>query len=522
MTDLRARTSTDEQQRQTSHLSAADGWVIGASTLVVLALAGFRLGAPSLWFDETVSAIIADGDLLFLWRTSAESEASGALYYLLLSSWQGFGTSEWVLRSLSVLIAVVTIPVFHMLAREMVAPTAARISTVLLAVNAFFVTYARELRGYGLALFLVTVATLALLRALRGDRASTIWWALWALAGGLSAYAHLFGALVVASQVLLFPLLLRDRDLWRPALTATAGAGVLVVPMGLFLVTNTGGQLDWVPPLAPGSFLWLARQFSGAPLDGPASLVLLVPAVAFGAMGAFNVLGRTRTSWRSEAGDRGLLLLSWVLVPIVVAATASVLIRPVFVPRYFLVVLPAVVLLIAVGIAKLGGRPALMVAAVIAVAASGVVTITTLYDEAGRQDWRQALSIVSEEWTQGDAIALAPNYFLPAVDYYTARTTLSSKGAVPVYVDRELGVYRGRGDVIDLRAADLETIEASRVWYLSVGANLEEATERSSDGAVADSPSHEWELVDSRTTKGIDVRLLAPVDPSAADPEASS
>ena len=93
-------------------------------TLLVLLAGGaavrflFLVRKP-FWFDECFSVEVARmGSTNFLhllwWR-----EANMSLYYLLLRIWLEFGTSEFFIRSLSVLLAAATIPAMYWLARQL-------------------------------------------------------------------------------------------------------------------------------------------------------------------------------------------------------------------------------------------------------------------------------------------------------------------------------------------------------------------------------------------------------------------
>src|SRR5215475_11211876 len=84
-------------------------WISLISVLgVYFLLAFFRIGHQSLWFDEILSVRSARIDEpLFsslVWR-----QYHGPLYFVLLHWWAKLGTSEAILRTLSVLIGAVAL-----------------------------------------------------------------------------------------------------------------------------------------------------------------------------------------------------------------------------------------------------------------------------------------------------------------------------------------------------------------------------------------------------------------------------
>ena len=501
--------SVDDTEEVSGRQRRLDLTVVLVAMALTAVVGGFRLGAPSLWFDETFSIIVADGDLAHLFRMAAETEASGALYYWLLGWWLNLGLGEAALRSLSLLIAVASIPIFHGLARRLVDPLTARVATVLLALNAMFITYARELRGYSLALLLVIVATYALVRGLSEERSR--WWAVWALAGALSAYAHLFGVLVVGAHLVTLGLVLRDRERWRRAAVWTGVLALLLAPMAAFVLANTGEQVDWIPALELGSFAWLARELVGAPGQGLAYTVFALPAAVFVLLGLLRAARVWQADRNGEAARNQLLMVNWFVVPIIAASVISLVVQPMFIPRYFIVVLPAFTLLMASGMTLFRERAGAVPLAVAIVIVVGVPAVWSVYDDAGRQDWRRAVEAVAAEWQPGDAIVLTPGYYLTAVDHYVERQMPAASRPVLVYGDDELGVYTGRADIVTYRVVAPPEIDADRVWFMTTPSRAGTPGEPDAEDLTGFDLLPGWSAERSWELQGVVVQLLVPV-----------
>ena len=92
-------------------------WLTLALLLVLSVVVRLRcLSNKPFWFDECFSAEVARIDWhnfahLLWWR-----EANMSLYYVLLRAWMHFGQSEFFIRSLSVWMAVATVPAIYWLA----------------------------------------------------------------------------------------------------------------------------------------------------------------------------------------------------------------------------------------------------------------------------------------------------------------------------------------------------------------------------------------------------------------------
>src|SRR5215468_7091937 len=97
------------------------------------------LACKPFWFDECFSVELARMDWHNFMRVLWWREANMSLYYLLLRGWLHFGSTEFFIRSLSVLFAALSIPAVYWLARLMFDRKVALIATSLLALNDFHI-----------------------------------------------------------------------------------------------------------------------------------------------------------------------------------------------------------------------------------------------------------------------------------------------------------------------------------------------------------------------------------------------
>jgi mannosyltransferase len=462
--------------------------VLGLMTLTGL-LGGFRLGAPSLWLDEAWSVAIVDpaaggGGYELL----TDPDLSGMLYYLVLRPWVSIaGLAEWALRLPSLVFAVAAVPLVFLVARELLDARSARVALVVFATSGMLFEWARNVRCYTLALLLVIAATYLFLRAARsGDRR---WWVAWVLIGALSIYAHLFSAIVIGSQFLTLPFLSRASTDRRRGVLAAGSMGVLILPLAFFVLAGGDGQVWWIPDLHPRVFLWLATMFAGV-----GTSLLAVPALLLVVAGAVT-LGRwiRRHGLSDPAGGNALFLLVWLLLPFAVVAGISV-VRPLFVPRYFIGVLPAFALVLAVGITRLR-RPSLMVAALSVVIVATLPLLVSRYAVTGHEDWRGVSDLIEPRWRSGDVIVIDPDLYLIPLDVYLAQW--GDPGMLPVPVqglqpgDFDAG-YQGRPASVDFERS-LDVRDASRVWLVVREPSEAITSVRSPAGLVPPPGTEDWE-----------------------------
>jgi mannosyltransferase len=340
---------------------------LGALMLLALVLRTQVLDV-GFWIDEGLSVGIADRPLVDILE-ALRLDGSPPLYYLLLHLWmQLTGTSEEAVRSLSLVCALVAVPVAWWAARGPFGSRAAWMAAVLTATNPFLTIYAQEARMYALAALLALVACGAFARSFaaepeaHGRRGWAIAFAVtfaallythnWALFFGAACGAVWLGLLAVA------PPPARRELLWIGAI-GFGGAVLLYlpwVPTTLYQAAHTGAPWAEAPTVlsllgTPGRMLGKFAQVALLLVSG-AGLVSLF----------------TRRGGRlSPAGRAAVCLLTIAVLTVVLAWLASQA-SPAWASRYLAVAVGPLLLVAAAGLANAGrlGIAGLIVAAALA------------------------------------------------------------------------------------------------------------------------------------------------------------
>ncbi len=428
-------------------LPAVDVLVVCVAALVTLALVAPSYARRPFWFDELVSLEIAGLEPRAFAAYVFGVESNMALYHAVLALWLQVGDDEAWVRLPSIVFALVTLPFLYVLGRRLFDRTTAALAVALMCVNVSYVGYARDARSYALVLLLVTASSYFLVRGVQDSRTRD--WAGWAVLAGFAVWAHLLAALVVVAQVAW--LLLERRSVpRRQALVAVAGAAALLLPVTLAVVLGgQSAQLDWLG--RPG-----LRQLPGLAEWFVESRVTLVVYFA-GAVAALaaGVRARDRRPYT--------LLLLWLLLPPAVAFVLSYVRDPVYLYRYFLVCLPALVLLVAAGFARL--RPLWLGIALTALAcALSVRTVEGCRPDCKirHDDWEAAVADLRARIRPGDAIVVYPAEVRTPLDHY-----LGGERPRLLYPER-WGLLGDETEGHDsLEAAVRDVGEHPRVWLVT-------------------------------------------------------
>ncbi|MEZ4641122.1 MAG: glycosyltransferase family 39 protein [Caldilineaceae bacterium] len=128
-------------------------------TLLAFALRLTALDAQSLWYDEGVTAVVAQYDPATLIRWTA-ADIQPPLYYLVVSAWgQVAGWSEWSLRFVSAAFGVMLVPLMAALTYALTRRRSAALTAALItALHPLLLYYSQEARMYSMLVVLGVVA----------------------------------------------------------------------------------------------------------------------------------------------------------------------------------------------------------------------------------------------------------------------------------------------------------------------------------------------------------------------------
>ncbi|MFN2606978.1 MAG: hypothetical protein ABR511_03630 [Acidimicrobiales bacterium] len=336
-------------------LSVLDRPVVVAAAVAAMVGGSVLLRMEGLgewfWMDEGISVGIASHPLARIPGLMAR-DGSPPLYYLLLHGWMRlFGGSEVATHALSLSVAVMAIPVGLWAGWSLFGRRVGWITAVLLATCPFISTYSSETRMYTLVILEGLVATASYLHAFVDDRPRYA--AVFVVAMVALLYTHNWGLYVGLAAVLgLVPCCARLAPEARRRLLVRAGAafgaiGVLYlpwVPTLLRQARHTGAPWSPVPSAR------LAVSTLAEVLGDPTERVLIV-LVLTAAVALVSILRRTTT----REGRAAAALVVLVAVTLGVGWLASQ-VKPAWSVRYLGALLPALVLLAALGLARAGAR----------------------------------------------------------------------------------------------------------------------------------------------------------------------
>jgi 4-amino-4-deoxy-L-arabinose transferase-like glycosyltransferase len=219
------------------------------SCALAFALVMLRLDAKSMWWDESLSLLRAQSDLVTLlsgritFGGIVSVDQHPPLYFAALSGVRAMaGESDFALRLLSALASVLTVAICYALARRLLGGQVAALAALFVAASPLLLWYGQEARMYTLATLL---ALTALYAAWRTTAAWDWSWAFGALlATSAAAATHYLTVLFTVPTLLALAAWHRPRNVTRGGLKTNRTTGLRAAMTILGIVAISLGVAD--------------------------------------------------------------------------------------------------------------------------------------------------------------------------------------------------------------------------------------------------------------------------------------
>jgi uncharacterized membrane protein len=226
--------------------------------ILAYALRVATLERSPLWFDEALEYWVATTPIEHLGTAVRDFLRDPPIYSVLLHIWMKVGSSEFILRQLSLGASLLTVAMAATLARQVFDRVAGLFAALLLAVLPPDIRGAQEVGQYALMGFTLSLNLFLTVRA--REQGSWQDWLVWA-ASGLAAVYTYYGTLLVIGPVMAWVFLeatLRRRSEQMVRILVAGGMVVLItLPLVIFWVPD---QFHWGG--AGGSIAFTARPLS--------------------------------------------------------------------------------------------------------------------------------------------------------------------------------------------------------------------------------------------------------------------
>ncbi len=428
------------------------GILLAFVTLTAAMIRFWHLGYRGFMIDEGFSWAVSQLSWPDFWVGLKTRTADMTLYYFLLHLWSKLGQSEFVLRSLSAVFGVATVPLVAELGKRLFSRRAGIYAACFFTVHIFGIKFAQEVRAYPLVMLLATASWVQLSRTVQQPtRKNWLWFSVLSI---LSVYAHFIAALNVAAQFISLLLLNPKKLPWKRTGESVGTILVGLSPAALYTLTHKG-DLSWIKHTDKAILIEFVDSVSGR---SGSMLQVWVVGLIFVAVIICAVLTCRRSGFGMKSWAASVPVIGVMFPFIALVAVAAV--QPIFVPRYIAYVVPALVL-------GLGWLCSMLQPSRSAALAGGLIALfawplPAYYREQSWQDFRGGVAYLGLHQQIGDAIIIWEPLARPAVEYYGRRLPVFPQILFPKSQDR--WVPEDQMGVPDPYTQPQEFAKHDRIW----------------------------------------------------------
>ena len=361
----------------------------------------YKLDFQSIWLDEIHTMIESNPKISFKesYDITAFREQMPHLYFLSIKIFSTiFGHTTFVVRMFSALIGVLSIYSIYLLGKEIKDHKTGLISAVLLSVNYFHIWYSQEARPYGL---FALMAILSFYRLAIFIKRSTLKTALlYGVFAALMIDTHFFGLFILVSQafILLFFLfdLPKQERISFFKLSVLSGFITILLWLPSLKIFSSVMKIKsfWIQPPTLDVYTQLFKEFFGN-AEAVLLIVFLVTTYYF-----IRLFGQKKEKGTSTKQNGMLfsfvILATWIFITLFIPLVRSYIDVPMIISRYFIGVLPAVILILAIGISGIRSNlvQKSVVLFLIIASLTDIIVIKDYYNKTSKTQFREITEII--------------------------------------------------------------------------------------------------------------------------------
>lgn len=391
-------------------------WLFSLIAFIGIILRIYKLGYHDLWYDEALSALLAQ----HLKFTSFDPQAP--LYNFILSVLDKFTTlNEFILRVPSFIFGFLSILGIYYLGKLLFGRNVGIWSAILLTISPLHIWYSQEARAYTAAIFLVILSSYFFIRSIKDNNLK--FWMLFFITQVVGVYANYLFWLWFIPQVAIIYFFRNKINNFKKLALVFAGVFLIYLPWLSIFFTKLQSFLDefWIAKPTLFSFYTLFCNLNLGYTAAPK--IFFVSFFLFGSILVWGIYIGSRKYKNSTLTGLCFLILP-VIITFIISKRNSF-----FISRQLSMVLPFYLILIGLGISCTKKR-FIKVLAVTAILFLTTISLVNYYLDVipSGVDYHVGTYIkkpiqpitdyIERNFKRGDIIAFSnPQYFYPFIYY---------------------------------------------------------------------------------------------------------
>lgn len=393
-------------------------------TILVIAaiLRIYHIDFQSVWLDEihSINEASPKNTVSEMFDALMIAEPHPPLYFLLLHfSFKIFGYTTFVARVLSAMIGIAGVFSIYLLGKELYSKKVGVTAAILIAFNYFHIYYSQDARMYSLLFLMTTLSFYYLINFIKNPTyKSSI---LYAVFAALMIYCHFFALFALFSQYLILlyfiikPFKISGKKFFIFCLLSGIVTLLLYIPTyKLFLKTSEMTSI-WIQMPTLDVYTQFFKDFFGQ-----SELVLFFIVIIFILFFIHLFKAKNSEKFTINPNEDKLvfsffILFVWILVTLFLPLIRTYTSLPMLVNRYFINILPAVLIIVAIGLNFIKNEIVKysMVTIIVLFSVTDIVIVKKYYTQPNKTQFREVTEFIKNNNSSNDPIVTSLSWYFP-------------------------------------------------------------------------------------------------------------
>lgn len=448
-------------------------WVKNNSFLSIILLVGivlrfYKLEYQSPWGDELYTMINTTTDKSFFEIfQNLKIDVHPPLYYYIVHVFNFIlGNTLFSARFVSFIFGVLGFYGIYLLGKELFNKKVATIAVALLVVNYFHIYHSQEARMYGM-LFVTTAFSFYFL--IKFIKNPTLKSALWhSVFASLMIYTQFFALFTLFAEylILLFfiikPVQTTQKKFFSYTLISGVLTAIMYIPSWIIFFSMSKRDSFWIARPEVDVYTVMFKEFFGF-AEIPLIIAFLAVILFFIKLFQRSERANLQIDPKEEKQTFAFFILFvWIIITLIIPLVLSFINLPMIVSRYFINILPALLILIAAGLNYIKNDVVkiTLVVTFLLFSYCDVVFVKAFYRGIFKTQYREVCAYVKDKHHNNESIYSSFEYYM---SYYLKETDNNK-------VDK-----LNLNELVAMNLSDANTIKP--FWYLDVNSAPEVPTE---------------------------------------------
>lgn len=419
----------------------------------------YKIDFQSIWLDEIHTMNESNPKVGFseLYNIITAGEQMPPFYfYSLYFLFKIFGYTTFIARMYSAIIGVASVVSIYLLGKELMNRKVGLIAALLITVNPFHLYYSQEARPYIFLFLFTTLAFYYLIKFIKlPNRKNAIYYG---VISALMISSHFFGLFVLFAQYLLLLafLILSNKEARKSffinALISGLIALVLFIPAIKIFIRVAEIKEFWIPAPTVDVYTLMFKEFFG----NSEMVLTLLGFLFFVYLITLSKEKETKITYdliiKNEMIFSFIVLIPTLIVIILIPLIRSYLSIPMIISRYFITVLPVIIIIISISIFLFKNKiiQYTILSFFVVFSLTDIIIIKKYYGNVNKAQFREATNFVINNNKNKEKVVSSLGWYMPYFLYNG-----NNKYEI---IDKSLDIY--------ISEIQQDTIHLKPFWYI--------------------------------------------------------